>query len=151
MLSHELLTEIQNLSRADKLRAVQFLVRELAIEEDAPPAPGVQYLTREAFFSTSMSEEKVQKYFSRIQDDSYLGFLDMVALNPPPPKRFKTPLLVLRAANDTLFHSYEIAATARAYNTQAVIFPDMAHDMMLEANLQAVADRIIGWLIEQGE
>ncbi len=43
MLSHELLTQLQNLSRADKLRAVQFLVHELAVEEDALLAPGVQY------------------------------------------------------------------------------------------------------------
>ncbi len=114
------------------------------------PLVSTPHLTREAFFSASMPEETVQKYFARIQDESYLGFLDMVALNLPRPKRVKTPLLVLGAANDTLFHSYEIAATARAYNTQAVIFPDMAHDMMLEANWQAVADRIIGWLTEQG-
>jgi hypothetical protein len=37
-------------------------------------------------------------------------------------------------------------ATARAYGTTAVIFPDMAHDMMLESGWHAVADHMITWL-----
>ncbi len=59
-------------------------------------------------------------------------------------------LLVLGAANDTVFHPNEIEATARAYHTQPVIFPNMAHDMMVEAGWQAVADKIIAWLGERG-
>ena len=43
MLSSELLTELQKLNRADKLRAVQFLVHELAVEEEALLTPGIQY------------------------------------------------------------------------------------------------------------
>lgn len=43
ILSTELLTELQSLSRADKLRAVQFLVNELAVEEEALMAPGAHY------------------------------------------------------------------------------------------------------------
>ncbi len=43
MLSNELLTELHKLNRADKLRAVQFLVHELAVEEEALLAPGMHY------------------------------------------------------------------------------------------------------------
>ncbi len=89
-------------------------------------------------------------YAKRLQDESFLGFLDMLALNLPRPQRVKTPMLVLGAANDTIFHPNEIEATARAYNTPATIFPNMAHDMMLEAGWQAVADKIIAWLGERG-
>ncbi len=42
----------------------------------------------------------------------------------------------------------EVNAAARAYRTQAVIFPRMAHGMMLEAGWQSGADRIIQWLGE---
>ena len=45
-----------------------------------------------------------------------------------------------------MFTVAEAQATARAYGTDAVIFPDMAHDMMLEPAWQQVADKIIGWL-----
>jgi alpha-beta hydrolase superfamily lysophospholipase len=36
--------------------------------------------------------------------------------------------------------------TARAYNTTAEIFQDMAHDMMLEPKWESVAERISVWL-----
>jgi alpha-beta hydrolase superfamily lysophospholipase len=44
----------------------------------------------------------------------------------------------------------EVEATARACHTQAEVLPGMAHDMMLEAGWQAVADQILCWLNEQG-
>ncbi len=113
------------------------------------PLVATPRLAREAFFSVNMPEDQLQAYAKRLQDESYLGFLDMLALNLPRPKHVKTPMLVLGAANDTIFHPNEVEATARAYNTQAIIFPDMAHDMMVEAGWQAVADKIIAWLAER--
>ncbi len=113
------------------------------------PIIGTPDLTREAFFSADISPEKLNEYFARLQDESYLAFLDMLAFNLPKPKRVETPLLVLGAANDVMFHPGEIEATGRAYHTRAEIFPNMAHDMMLEAGWQAAADRILGWLEEQ--
>lgn len=106
-------------------------------------------LTREAFFSTDISEERLHRYFARMQDESYLAFLDMLGLNLPRPGRVRTRLLVLGAANDTIFHPGEVNATARAYNARAEVFSNIAHDMMLEASWQSVADRILGWLKEQ--
>lgn len=113
------------------------------------PIVGTPQLTREAFFSASMAEEKVQGYFRQIQDEAYRAFIDMLALNLAKPGRVKTPILVLGAANDNIFHPNEIEATARAYHTQSFIFADMAHDMMLEAGWQGVADRIVSWLNER--
>ncbi|HEX2945165.1 MAG TPA: hypothetical protein VHT96_04345 [Clostridia bacterium] len=37
--------------------------------------------------------------------------------------------------------------TAKAYNTQARIIENAAHDMMLEKGWQAIADTIISWLM----
>jgi len=103
-------------------------------------------LTREAFFSDSLPAEQVQKYWERMQDESFLGFLDMLAFNLPSPKKVKTPILVLGASKDTVFSPAEIEATARAYNTTAEIYEDMAHDMMLEPKWESVAERISDWL-----
>jgi len=113
------------------------------------PVIGTPSLTQEAFFSVDMPEEKATAYFARMQDESYRAYVDMMILDLPRPERVKTPLLVLGAANDTMISSGEVEATARAYGTQAEFLPDMAHDMMLEAGWQAVADRILGWLNEQ--
>jgi pimeloyl-ACP methyl ester carboxylesterase len=114
------------------------------------PLVGTPTLTRESFFSPSMSDNQVLSYFALIQDEAYHAFLDILAFNLPRPKRVNTSMLVMGAVNDTIFHPDEIEATARAYRTQAVIFPDMAHDMMLDTGWQTVADGISAWLNEKG-
>jgi pimeloyl-ACP methyl ester carboxylesterase len=113
------------------------------------PLVNTPSLAQEFFFSADMPQEKVATYFARLQDESYRAFLGMLALELPRPRRVKTPMLVLGAAQDTIFSGGEVEATARAYGTQAKIF-DMAHDMMLEAGWQNVADRIVNWLKERG-
>jgi pimeloyl-ACP methyl ester carboxylesterase len=101
---------------------------------------------REHLFSPTMPEEQVRAYQRRLQDESYMAFLDMLVFNRPRPAAVKTPMLVLGAANDAIFTPAEVKATARAYHTQATIFPNMAHDMMLEPGWPAVAEAIAGWL-----
>jgi alpha-beta hydrolase superfamily lysophospholipase len=83
-----------------------------------------------------------------MQDESYMAFLDMVALDRPNPKKVTTPLLVLGVGHDTMLTPSEIEATARAYHTQAAIIPDVAHDSMLDPRWQSVAERILAWLNE---
>jgi pimeloyl-ACP methyl ester carboxylesterase len=112
------------------------------------PIIGTPSLTQEAFFSKEMPTEKIDRYFAWMQDESYPAFLDMMIFSLPRPRKVAVPMLVLGAANDTIFHPEEIEATAQAYHTRAEIFPNMAHDMMLEAGWQAVADRILSWLRE---
>jgi len=107
-------------------------------------------LARQAFFSEALPEERVRAYHARLQDESYLAFLDMLVLNLPRPARVRTPLLVLGGGADTVFHPNEIEATARAYGTQATLFPDMAHDMMLEPGWPSVAQTMRTWLNARG-
>ena len=59
-------------------------------------------------------------------------------------------MLVLGAAEDRTFIPSEVRRTGAAYGVDAEIFPQMAHDMMLERGWQAVAGRILGWLGERG-
>ena len=96
-----------------------------------------------------MPRPLVEQYFARMQDEAYRAFLDMLALNLPRPERVKTPMLVLGAADDMIFSRNEIVATACAYKTEVVIFPDMGHDMVLDTNWQTVAGRILDWIDER--
>lgn len=93
--------------------------------------------------------DKLMSYFVQLQDESYRALLDMLVLDLPKPRRVSTPLLVLGGTDDNIFRPYEIVATAKAYRTEAVIFPNMAHDLMLDPGWQTVADRIMGWLSER--
>jgi pimeloyl-ACP methyl ester carboxylesterase len=123
---------------------VAFLKMNLALS--LAPLIATPELVRENFFSAAMPAEKVRRYAAKMQDESYRAFLDMMIFNRPKPKRVKTPLLVLGGTNDTIFYPYEVEATGRAYGVQAILYPNMAHDMMLEAGWQAVADKITHWL-----
>ena len=105
-------------------------------------------LVGEAFFSKDLPEEQLLEYWKQTQDDSFRAFLDMVALDLPKPEKVKTPLLVLGAARDNMIGPREIEATARAYNTQAAIIPDVAHNSMLDPRWQSVAERILAWLAD---
>ncbi len=106
-------------------------------------------LVGEAFFSKDLPKELLVKYWKQTQDDSFMAFLDMVALDLPKPEKVKTPLLVLGAARDNMIAPREVEATARAYHTHAEIIPDVAHNSMLEQRWESVAERILNWLNEQ--
>lgn len=114
------------------------------------PIIGKPKLAREAFFSVDIPPDTLNGYFSLIQDESYLAFLDMMLFKLPNPEKVSTELLILGAENDAIFNPNEMEATAAAYDKKPEFFKGMAHDMMLEDGWQAVADRIIEWLDEKG-
>jgi pimeloyl-ACP methyl ester carboxylesterase len=111
---------------------------------------GTPELAQEAFFSPEMSVEEVDRHFARLQPESFRVTFETALLNLPRADQVKTPMLVLAAGNDRVFSVAEAEATAIAYGTEAVVFPGMAHDMMLEANWRQVADGMLGWLRERG-
>lgn len=44
-------------------------------------------LAREAFFSADFPEEELRGYWKVMQDESYMAFLEMVALDLPQPAK----------------------------------------------------------------
>lgn len=103
-------------------------------------------VVREAFFSPDTPESDLLRYAGFIQEESARVSRDVSLFHLPRPKRVTTPLLVLGAELDGCFTVKEVHATARAYRTQAEIFPGMGHDMMLEPQWVTVAERIDSWL-----
>ncbi len=113
------------------------------------PLVSTPQLAREAFFSDDLADGQLLEYWKHMQDESFMAFLDMVALDLPKPAKVKTPLLVLGVARDNMLKPSEIRATARAYNTQSEIIADVAHNSILEPRWQVVAERILVWLKER--
>ena len=130
-------------------RRQPWVLTKVTLTLSLKPMIATPQLLGEAFFSKDLPHELLLKYWKQTQDDSFMAFLDMVALDLPKPEKVKTPLLVLGAARDNMIGPREIEATARAYNTHAEIIPDVAHNSMLERNWQSVAERILAWLKEQ--
>ena len=65
----------------------------------------------------------------------------------PRRRRVHAPMLVLGAEQDAFFTVDEVRRTARAYRTEAEIFPGMGHDVMLDTDWRNVADRIDAWML----
>jgi pimeloyl-ACP methyl ester carboxylesterase len=106
---------------------------------------------RQNFYSASTPEADIARYAALLDEEcSGRQSLDMTMLSLPKPQRVTTPLLVLGAEYDACFSQDEVRKTARAYGTEAVFFPDMGHNMMLEPGWQAVAEEIDGWLAGRG-
>ena len=101
---------------------------------------------RWALFSDDMPKKQLLKYYKKLDDESFRMFMDLLGLNLANPKKVKTPMLILGAGNDNAIIPAQVHATARAYGVQAEIFPNMAHDMMLEKDWKSVAERILDWL-----
>jgi pimeloyl-ACP methyl ester carboxylesterase len=135
--------------RAFRLHPLIFMKANLTLS--TYPVVGTPERYKELFFSPGVPEGKLATYFARVQDESYRAYLEMILLGLRPPGPIAgTPLLVLGAADDAAISPGEIEATARRHNTRAEFFPNMGHAMMLEYGWQAVANRILGWLGEQG-
>ena len=107
-------------------------------------------MAREMLFSEGMDPGEIAEYCGKLQDESYLSFLDMLFLAPIRPRLVKVPVLVMGAENDRVFYRRDMRKTARAYHHKAVILADMAHDMMLEKDWQKAADVILDWLAQRG-
>ena len=125
-------------------------VARMSLTFSVLPLVATPGLAREAFFSESLPEAELVGYWRQMQDDSYRAFLDMVVLDLPRPAKVTTPLLVLGAELDHMIGRGEIEATARAYHTRPEIIARVGHNSMLEVGWQAVAERILAWLREQG-
>lgn len=111
------------------------------------PIIGTPELAQASFFPPTMSREAVAAYHAKMQDESFLTFLDMMFLNLPRPSRVKkVPMFVVGGEIDQLFRPYQVEATGRAYNAPVKLFPGVAHDMMLDPQWKAVAESIAAWL-----
>ena len=102
-----------------------------------------------ALFASPVAEDKLRAYYRQMQPESQRAMWDMTFFNLPQlrPERCP-PMLVLGAEHDILVPQSEVEKAARHYGTEAEIFLDMGHVMMLEAEWQKVADRIIEWVRE---
>jgi pimeloyl-ACP methyl ester carboxylesterase len=101
---------------------------------------------RNHFFSKTVPADKLARWAARVQDESYLGFLDMLLFCFAAPANVSVPVLIMGATRDMIFSPAEITKTAGAYNHKPVMFADMAHDMMLEEGWEQVAEQILSAL-----
>jgi pimeloyl-ACP methyl ester carboxylesterase len=102
-------------------------------------------LAKKFLFSEDADDEKIAGYVERFGSESYRAALEMI-YNLPKPRKIRTPMLVLGAENDAIISPKKIEKTAREFNADLKIFPNMAHDLMLEQGWKQVAEYMVDWL-----
>jgi pimeloyl-ACP methyl ester carboxylesterase len=102
-------------------------------------------LARSLLFTDDTPDEEVQRLWSRLGDEAYRAFLEML-LRRPQPTQVLTPVLVVAAGRDRLFSVAEERRTARAYGTEVVVVEGAGHDLMLDPLWEEAASLILEWL-----
>lgn len=106
---------------------------------------------RDLFFASDVDAALLAGYFSRLGDESFRAYLEMMFAAVLPLRAITaTPLLVLGMERDRVITHAEVATTARRHHTQATMLAGVGHAAMLESGWQGVADSILGWLRQQG-
>ena len=93
-------------------------------------------------FSPSFPDDKINKIVARLQDESFLAFLEMVFLRLPSRKDPPVPLMVIGAENDYLVSEKETRKMAISYGVAPVIIKGASHCLMLETGWEYTADLI---------
>lgn len=106
-------------------------------------------LTQRAFFGPSATDEIVRDSHSRLQNESYLAYLQMFGVLPRP-KRVKIPVKVVAGSDDTIFSVEEERQLAAAYDTEAVVIDGAGHDLMLDPAGRPALDQLLAWIDELG-
>lgn len=108
-------------------------------------------LWRETMLPLDMPEADALKHYARKTGESARVNNDMFLLRLyMRPKKVRTPLLVLGAEKDMTVIPAHIEKTAKMYGAKAMVFPALAHCMMLGDGWRQVADYMINWLGQRG-
>ena len=99
-----------------------------------------------AFFSNDTPDDVVDGYARRLSSESYLAFINMMFPRIRVRYHRQVPILVLGAQEDNMFSVEEVRETAKKYDAACHIFPDVAHDMMIDKNPLKIAEFMMNWL-----
>lgn len=100
--------------------------------------------TKHLMFSSSNKIEALAPIINRMQDESFLAYLDMLLLNRPATRKIDIPLLFIAAANDFLIHPAAIERNAQQLRGNFLVL-DGAHNINLEAGWENTSQQIAGF------
>lgn len=95
-----------------------------------------------AMFRKDFPNEQLEGIASRLQDESFLAFLEMVFLRLPKTSTAPVPLMIIGGEKDFLIAEKDTRHMAMSYNVTPLIVSNGAHCLMLEAGWQEVAEKI---------
>ena len=101
---------------------------------------------RKVMFTPGFPEVKLQEVMRQMQDESFLAFLEMTALNLPNYKKIERPLLVVGAERDVLISEKSTRKLASLLGVSPLIVPGGSHNLMMEQGWEELALNIEAFL-----
>ena len=97
------------------------------------------------FLDAGATDSAIAGFHPRLGDESFLGFLDMLALALPRKPAAPPPVCVVGGASDRIFPPQSQHRLATRFATTAHIIPEAPHDLMLSRHWQASAEIFRDW------
>lgn len=105
----------------------------------------------EALFAGPVDNERIERYYARMQPESRRALLDMSGWGLPQTWRLELPAaLVLGAERDALIGASAARTTAQLLGAQYRELPGLGHAVMLDPGWRAAAEALEGWLAQLG-
>jgi pimeloyl-ACP methyl ester carboxylesterase len=101
---------------------------------------------RTVMFSEQFPQEKIGEIIRKMQDESFLAFLEIIALNLPDYRKVNTPLMVIGGEKDFLVPETATRKMARLYKVEPLIIRGGPHNLMMEEGWEAIAESIHGFI-----
>ncbi len=104
---------------------------------------------RHLFLEEDTPEDEARAFAARLTDESYLGFLDMLAFALPKRRPADLPMTVVGAERDTIFSPASQRHTARFHGCDCAIVDAAPHDLMLASQWRQAADLFAQWIDQE--
>lgn len=98
------------------------------------------------FLEPGVPRQEALAFAGRLEDESYMAFLDMLFLDLPKKLTAHPPVTVIGGEKDTLFSISSQQATARRYNADCHIINGAPHNLMVSSQWRETAERLEGWI-----
>lgn len=98
------------------------------------------------FLRDGTDEATLRSFHARLQDESYLAYLDMLVFRRPRPAEVRVPVLVIGAGEDRIFSVAEQQRTTDAYGGDGILIAGAPHDIMLDEAWEHAQQAIVDWI-----
>ena len=101
---------------------------------------------RKLMLSEKFPEERIRPLLEKMQDESFVVFLQIMGLTPPDTRKVRIPVLIIGAEKDYLIPESGTRKMAATYRTEPWIVPNAPHNLMMEDGWERITERISDFL-----
>jgi pimeloyl-ACP methyl ester carboxylesterase len=101
---------------------------------------------REIMFRPDFPEGRLMDTLAKLQDESFIAFLDMLFLDLPDTRKVKTPLMIVGTGEDYLVPVSDTKKMASRYRVPPYIIANASHNFFMETGWEDTAEKILSFI-----